>query len=199
MDYGLAGIGGDWRWTSGESRMIGDGGGGSGSSTIISSDADVQGGGGSGSSGVTVRPEGTGSDTGRRRCCGLTGEADFTGRGGDCGGSGAGGFLFRMTDALSVFKFMSSWADASIRRISWSGLMVAVWCGCTAGSGWAGRRWAFLGGRSGGVGPLLPLLHPSMLIFLPEAGIESAAEAATRAALELNQPIKTPNSIKSFN
>ena len=52
-----------------------------------------------------------------------------------------------------------------------------------------------MGGRSGGVGPLLPPppppLHPSMLIFLPEAGSESAAEAATRAAFELktNQSI----------
>ena len=66
-----------------------------------------------------------------------------------------------------------------------------------------------MGGRSGGVGPLLPvlllllwLLHPSpkllllllllppeVLSFLPEAGSESAAEAATRAAFELNSNI----------
>ena len=119
-NYVLDGSGGDWRWASGESRMMGDGGGGSGSSMTISSDADVHGGGGSGSSGVTVRPEATGSDAGRRRCCcwELTGEAGLAGSGGDCGGSGAGGFLFRMTDALSVLRFISSWADASIRRIS---------------------------------------------------------------------------------
>ena len=177
----------------------GGGGGGSGSSATSSrAEEGRDGGGGGGRSGLGLRID---TCTGLDETCRCGGQDDP-------GGSGAGGFLPILplvkagTDVLAPedvvelaevtrldrcgFRFINSWADASIRSISWSGLMVPV--------AQAARKWGFFGGRSGGTRPPFPAAGvtggqadsgPAGRLFLypPDS-------TATRAAFELSNEIE---------